>query len=79
MGWSGVQNGALLRRAAREFDVFVTFDHSIQHQQVLPQDLSLLVLRLPNNKPETVAPVVEKILERLRELPPGTVAHISPD
>lgn len=25
-GWAGLQNGELLRRARREFDVFVTMD-----------------------------------------------------
>jgi hypothetical protein len=32
-GWSAVQNGELLRRAAEQFDVFVTADQRLQHQQ----------------------------------------------
>ena len=30
-GWAGVRNGELLRRAATEFDVFVTVDQNLQH------------------------------------------------
>jgi hypothetical protein len=32
-GWSAVQNGELLRRAAERFDVLVTADQRLQHQQ----------------------------------------------
>ncbi|MEM7734244.1 MAG: DUF5615 family PIN-like protein [Deinococcota bacterium] len=32
-GWQGTTNGALLKLAADEFDVFVTMDKSLQHQQ----------------------------------------------
>ena len=34
-GWSGVKNGKLLRMAAEEFDVFITMDQGIEHQQNL--------------------------------------------
>lgn len=32
-GWKGKENGALLRLAESEFDVFVTTDQGIPHQQ----------------------------------------------
>lgn len=32
-GLAGVSNGALLRAAADDFDVFVTLDRNLQHQQ----------------------------------------------
>ena len=34
-GWSGLLNGELLRRAQGEFDVFVTMDQNLPHQQNL--------------------------------------------
>ena len=77
MGWSGLQNGALLSRAAREFDAFVTLDHSMQHQQMLPPGLAILVLRLSNNKPETVLGVTTEILNALASAKPGEVVHVS--
>ena len=33
MGWSGQKNGALLALAESEFDVLITIDQSIEHQQ----------------------------------------------
>jgi hypothetical protein len=33
MGWSGIKNGPLLHRAAQEFDIFLTVDQGIEHQQ----------------------------------------------
>ena len=32
-GWASVLNGALLRAASLEFDVFVTADKNLRHQQ----------------------------------------------
>ena len=36
LGWLGTKNGALLRRAAREFDAFITVDRGIRQQQQIP-------------------------------------------
>jgi hypothetical protein len=33
MGWAGTKNGALLRLVEREFDVFLTNDQNLEHQQ----------------------------------------------
>jgi len=35
MGWSGLTNGALLEKAAQEFDVFLTGDRNLTFQQTL--------------------------------------------
>ena len=32
-GWKGKKNGELLRAAQHEFDVFITMDKGIEHQQ----------------------------------------------
>ena len=48
MGWSGVENGELLRRASGHTDAFVTMDRRLQHQQnvaVLPY--AVRVVRTP--------------------------------
>jgi predicted nuclease of predicted toxin-antitoxin system len=36
MGWATKRNSELLRLAEREFDVFLTVDRKLQHQQNLP-------------------------------------------
>lgn len=43
-GWAGLENGALLKRASEQFDVFVTVDGSIRHQQPLQNYQLIFVL-----------------------------------
>jgi predicted nuclease of predicted toxin-antitoxin system len=40
-GWSGKENGELLRLADANFDVLVTIDRNIRYQQILPAAKSL--------------------------------------
>ena len=49
LGWSGIQNGALLRKAAENgFDVLVTMDSNMVYQQNLPvQSIAVIALRAP--------------------------------
>ena len=35
MGWSGIKNGPLLRRAAPDFEAFLTVDQGLEYQQNL--------------------------------------------
>lgn len=45
MGWASSTNGALLRLAEKEFDIFLTNDKNLEHQQNLKKfDLASLVL-----------------------------------
>ncbi|MHB8522442.1 MAG: hypothetical protein ACYDH9_17010 [Limisphaerales bacterium] len=45
MGWGHVKNGELLRRAEGVFEVFVTSDQQLKHQQNLKvRRLAILVL-----------------------------------
>ena len=48
LGWGGITNGELLRRAKEEFDLFITSDQNIQYQQNLG-DLQISVLQLSTN------------------------------
>lgn len=48
MGWSSFQNGALLRLAAPQFDVFITADQNLEFQQnlaALPMNVVVFVSR----------------------------------
>jgi len=59
-GWAGIKNGQLLRLVAADFDVFITSDKNLRHQQNLASfDLSVIVL--PSNQ----VPAVEAILGQL--------------
>lgn len=57
LGWAGIKNGELLRRVAVEFDVFITSDKNLQHQQNLSA-FDLAIILLPSNQ----VPVVNALL-----------------
>jgi hypothetical protein len=72
MGWAGVKNGALLTRAEKEFDVFVTVDRNLSFQQNLPNfDIAVLVLHAPSNRLMDLRPLAPKILSILPALIKG--------
>lgn len=79
MGWSGIKNGVLLRLAvAAEFEVFLTCDRNIQHQQNVPAlGLALVMLAVPNKKLETLRLLLPEVLAVLDAHPqPGTLSVI---
>jgi hypothetical protein len=49
MGWAGIKNGELLRRASAEFNAFVTIDQNLRFQQ----NLSSSVLRIIVMRPQS--------------------------
>ena len=58
-GWSGVRNGELLRLVAEsgKFDIFVTMDKSLPHQQQLANlPFAIVVLRARSNRYEDTQP-----------------------
>jgi hypothetical protein len=66
VGWSGTENGELLRLAADRFDVLLTADRNLEHQQnptTLP--ITVIVLVAPTNRLESVAPLVPELPELL--------------
>lgn len=70
-GWRGVENGALLRRAADSFDVVLTADQNIEFQQNLRTlPVAVIVLVAESNRIEALAPLVPKILRRLNHFSP---------
>ena len=67
-GWSGITNGALLRLAEGQFDVFITSDQNLKYQQNLSLR-QLAIIQLPTNQVPLVvklAPKVQKTLERIQ-------------
>lgn len=79
VGWSGLKNGVLLGLAvASGFEVLLTCDRNMQHQQnVQAVGLALVVLAVPNKKSESVLPLVPAILTVLDAVPgAGTVSVV---
>ena len=80
-GWASVKNGKLLRLIADSgnFDIFLTMDKNLPHQQSL-QDLpfAVVVLRARSNRFEDTHPLMPEILRRLPEFQPGHVYVLTP-
>ena len=72
MGWSGVKNGPLLRRAAQEFDVFLTVDQGVEYQQnLLGVDLAVVVMVATSNDIDDLRPLMPRVRETLDSVSPG--------
>jgi len=74
---AGVRNGALLTRAARQFDAFVTVDRNLAFQQridALP--FGVVVLRARSNRLSDLKPLVPALLQALQNLRPGEVKWV---
>ena len=73
-GWAGKKNGELLRLAEKEFDVFVTTDKGIPHQQNISRlELTVVLLRAKSNAYEDLAPLMEEANAALETVEPGTI------
>ena len=77
LGWSGLKNGELLRRAAGQMDAFITMDSNLQFQQRLEGlSFGVVVIHARSNRMADLLPVVPLMLAELAELVPGTVRHV---
>ena len=74
MNWGGVKNGALLRLAASEFDVFLTVDQNLKNQQNLSQlPVSVIVLVAQSNDISDLRPLMKTVHELLPTLQERTL------
>jgi hypothetical protein len=75
MGWTQLGNGALLRSAEAKFDVLITTDKNLLHQQNIV-GLRLAILVLPTtNWPEIRVNEVQ-VVAALDALRPGDVVQL---
>jgi predicted nuclease of predicted toxin-antitoxin system len=77
-GWNGIKNGELLRLASEEFDVFLTVDRGIPHQQrVATVNLAVVVIRTLSNDINDLLPLIPQILTAIESTPKGEVRFVS--
>lgn len=78
LGWAGIKNGALLRRAVEQwFDVFLTVDRNLEYQQHVPGlALAIIAIRAPSNDIVDLLPLVPAVLDMLPHVRPGRVIRI---
>ena len=76
-GWNGKRNGDLLQAAQEEFDVFVTMDKGIAHQQNLSSlALGIVVLRAPSNRYQDTEPLMPEVVTALKTLRSGELVTV---
>jgi hypothetical protein len=79
MGWGGLANGALLKRAEQEFEVFLTGDLNLTFQQEIRQfNIAIIVLHASSTQLRDTQPLMPKMLALLPNLQSGEVIDIYP-
>ena len=78
-GWGGTKNGRLLRLAQEEFDVFLTADRNLPHQQTLAAlDLGFVVLSAGSTKLEDLRAITPLIRKAVADVQAGQVLYVPP-
>ncbi len=76
-GWRGLKNGRLLTVASAEFDVLITTDRGIPHQQNLSRyDIGVVLMEARSNRIEDLAPLVPEVKARVGSVTPGTALRV---
>jgi predicted nuclease of predicted toxin-antitoxin system len=78
-GFAGKKNGALLLAAAEaEFDVLITVDNGIPHQQnTTSLPLAILIIQARSNHLPDLVPLIPSILAALDRIQPGGIARVA--
>jgi hypothetical protein len=75
MGWDRLRNGDLIQMAGEAFDILITSDQKLKHQQNLTgRKIGIIVL--PTNRLRTVLELAPKIARALSEASPGVLLEI---
>ena len=79
MGWAGTKNGALLSlMVANQFEVLITVDQNLRHQQNLAlSGVALVILVAETNRLLDLVPIVPHLLVALESIKPGQVIEVS--
>jgi len=76
-GFSGKENGELLALAEKNFDVFVTIDKNIRHQQNLSgRNIAVLIIRTASNDLDDIRTHLPHALAALKTIRPGQVVEV---
>lgn len=76
-GWGSKENGELLELAEKEFDVMLTTDKGLPHQQSLARfELAVVLLRAGSNAYGDLTPLMDEAVAALSSIAPGTVTRI---
>jgi hypothetical protein len=74
-GWGGIKNGDLLKKAEKEFDLFITSDQNIRYQQNLA-GRQIPILELSTNKLRPITKAAELIRTTIEAIKPGGIPTV---
>ena len=76
-GWASKQNGELLSLAELSFDVLITNDQNMEHQQSISQfAIAVIVLVAGTNDIDDLMPLMPKLNAVLISIKPGTIEYV---
>lgn len=75
-GWSGIENGELLRLASRHHDVFLTIDQRLDREQSIPATLAVITIKAPSNRIESLRPLIPALLKALATVKAGQSVRV---
>lgn len=77
MGWTAIENGALLTLASEHFDIFITVDRNLSFQQNLINfSTAVVVLEAKTNRLADLRPLIPRLLIAIETAQHGTVQFI---
>jgi predicted nuclease of predicted toxin-antitoxin system len=78
-GYGAKKNGELLSLMEGRWDVLITNDRNIQHQQnVRGRNVSILILCAKSNRIKDLLPLIPLCGEALQSIAPGRIVEVGP-
>jgi predicted nuclease of predicted toxin-antitoxin system len=76
-GFGGKENGELLSLAEGKFDVLITVDKSLKHQQnISNRRIAILVIRAASNDIDDIRPHLPEMLVELQSIRLGQIVEV---
>lgn len=80
MGWTTIQNGALLALASQHFDVFVTLDRNVSFQQNLASfSIAVVVLNARTSRLADLRQLIPNLLLAIESAQSGVAKFVGAD
>ena len=77
LGWAGVKNGELLRRASGQIDALLTMDRRLEHQHdISTLPFGLVVVRARSNRMQDLQVLLGELRRALARVQPGKVRYV---
>jgi PIN like domain len=76
-GFKGLKNGNLIRAVSETFEVLITVDKNIEHQQNKEKlSIAILILSAKSNRYESLSPLIPEALKILENIKIGEIITI---